>query len=54
MYLCLLSGGVSGHSSKRCVGGYTLTESVSVFVVRWCIKTQCSCARDVLGDAVTS
>ena len=30
--MCLLSDGVSRHSSKRCVGGLTTTESVSVFV----------------------
>ena len=35
-----ISGGVSGCSIKRCVGGYIMTESVPVFVVRWCIKTQ--------------
>ena len=40
MYMCLLSDGVSRQSSKRCAGGYTMTESVSVFVVRWCIKTE--------------
>ena len=48
VYLCLLPGGVSGHSSKRCVGGYTMTESASVFVFQ--VVYQNTASRDVLVD----